>query len=395
VNSTALPQAPTTGWLDRLFRRIEHRLAQPQSYEWARSHWATRWLVRRRTQQLFGWMSGFVHSQVLLACVRLGLLSALAEQPQTLVALSARLKVPEQALLRLLSSAVAMGLIRLESNATYRLGAAGHVLLCQPGITAMIEHNQLLYADLSEPDEFLRRSEPGHMGQYWTYAHDTTAAKSAASGAPDLVRYSGLMDASQGFVITEILDSFPFEMHQQVLDIGCGKGRFMSALAQRHSHLRVQLFDLPAVVDMARQRFEQAQLLGRAHCVGGSFVDDPLPTGADLVTLVRVLHDHDDDTVAALLRKVWEILPAGGRVMIAEPMCLPEGHGEVVDPYFHFYLLAMGAGRLRTPTEVAQLLTRGGFSGVEQVPTAMPIHAQIVTAQKIGVNPWIEDKSSI
>jgi demethylspheroidene O-methyltransferase len=395
LNSTTVQSAPAPGWIERWYRRIEQRLAQPQSYEWARSNWATRWLVRRRTQQLFGWMSGFVQSQVLLACVRLRLLNALAEHPQTLEALSVRLQVPEPPLWRLLSSAVAMGLLRQDASKVYRLGAAGHVLLSQPGITAMIEHNQLLYADMCEPDAFLRRTAPGQMGRYWTYAHDTPAAKAAAAGAADLVRYSGLMDASQGFVITEILDSFPFQMHRQVLDIGCGKGRFMTALAQRHAHLSMQLFDLPAVVELARQRLEQEQLLGRVQCVGGSFVDDPLPQGADLVTLVRVLHDHDDDTVAALLRKVWEILPAGGRVMIAEPMCLPQGQGEVVDPYFHFYLLAMGAGRLRRPAEIARLLTQSGFSGVEQVPTAMPIHAQIVTAQKIGVNPRFGDKASI
>ena len=103
-----------------------------------------------------------------------------------------------------------------------------------------------------------------------------------------MVRYSGLMDASQGFVITEILDAFPFEDHRCVLDIGCGKGRFMTALAQRHSHLSLQLFDLPAVVDLARQRLSQAGLDQRAQYFGGSFKTDALPTGADLVTLVRV-----------------------------------------------------------------------------------------------------------
>ena len=118
-------------------------------------------------------------------------------------------------------------------------------------------------------------------------------------------------------------------------------------------------------------------------------------SGADLVTLVRVLHDHDDATVLALLRKVWAVLPPGGRVMIAEPMRLPPGQGEVVDPYFHFYLLAMGAGRLRDPRDIARMLVQSGFSGVEQVPTAMPIHTQIVTAQKIGVNPSFRHKESI
>ena len=370
-------------------------MAQPQSYAWARSHWYTRWLVRRRTTQLFGWMSGFVQSQVLLASVRLGLLDALAASPQTAPELAARLRVPEHPLRCLLDSGVAMGLFRRHAQGAYRLGGAGHVLLSQPGITAMIEHNHLLYADLMEPDAFLRRSDPGQMGQYWTYAHDRDAARAAQPGAQELVRYSGLMDASQGFVITEILDSYPFDDHQTVLDIGCGKARFVTALAQRHPHLNLQLFDLPAVVDLARERLAQAGLAPRARCVGGSFITDALPTGADVVTLVRVLHDHDDATVSALLRKVWHALPAGGRVLVAEPMRLPEGQGEMVDPYFHFYLLAMGAGRLRSPQDIARLLADSGFGGIEAVPTAMPIHAQIVTAQKVGVNPNEPHKESI
>jgi demethylspheroidene O-methyltransferase len=114
-----------------------------------------------------------------------------------------------------------------------------------------------------------------------------------------------------------------------------------------------------------------------------------------VVTLVRVLHDHDDATVSALLRKVWHALPAGGRVLVAEPMRLPEGQGEMVDPYFHFYLLAMGAGRLRSPQDIARLLADSGFGGIEAVPTAMPIHAQIVTAQKVSVNPNEPHKESI
>lgn len=367
-------------------------MAEPQSYQWAKANPLTRWLVRRRTAQLFGWMSGFVQSQVLLACVRLRLFDLLAEQPQTLAALSQRLQVPEHPLSCLLLSAQAMGLLRSNAAGDYRLGPAGLVLHAQPGITDMVEHNHLLYADMSDPEAFLRRRDPGQMGRYWTYAHDSQAARAASPGADDMVRYSGLMDASQGFVIAEILDHFPFHDHRCVLDIGCGKGRFMTALASRHAHLQVQLFDLPAVVDLAQRRIQQAGLGARARCVPGSFIDDPLPQGADLVTLVRVLHDHDDATVLALLRKVWAVLPPGGRIMVAEPMRLPPGQGEVVDPYFHFYLLAMGAGRLRDPQDVARLLAQSGFSGMEQVPTAMPIHAQIVTAQKIGVNPDFHDK---
>ena len=36
---------------------------------------------------------------------------------------------------------------------------------------------------------------------------------------------------------------------------------------------------------------------------GGDFLADPLPRGADVVSLIRVVHDHDDDAVLKLFAK--------------------------------------------------------------------------------------------
>ena len=38
----------------------------------------------------------------------------------------------------------------------------------------------------------------------------------------------------------------------------------------------------------------------------------PCPTGADAISLVRVLYDHDDATVARLLAPVHAALPRAG-----------------------------------------------------------------------------------
>jgi demethylspheroidene O-methyltransferase len=52
------------------------------------------------------------------------------------------------------------------------------------------------------------------------------------------------------------------------------------------------------------------------------------------------------------------------------------------DAYFHFYLLAMGSGRLRRPSELMRMMRESGFASVKQLNNAMPIHAQILIAQK-------------
>jgi len=87
-----------------------------------------------------------------------------------------------------------------------------------------------------------------------------------------------------------------------------------------------------------------------------------------------------------LLQKIYDALPVGGALLLAEPMAQNHSHGlggaTQTDAYFHFYLLAMGAGRLRTPQELMRMMSVAGFGSIEQVPNPMPIHAQILLGRK-------------
>lgn len=224
------------------------------------------------------------------------------------------------------------------------------------------------------------------MAEYWPYAHEKPAAVLPASEADKFTRYSQLMAASQGFVVQEILSSYFFDEHRCVLDVGAGKGRFVSELAAHAPHLQFKMFDLPPVLSLARDNLQSQGLTERVSLHPGSFLDDPLPEGADLITLVRVAHDHPDAVVRLILKKAHDALPLGGVLLLAEPMAQPDaGAGQPeasADAYFHFYLLAMGAGRLRTPQELQTMMQEAGFTHVEQVPNAMPIHARILLGRK-------------
>jgi demethylspheroidene O-methyltransferase len=199
-------------------------------------------------------------------------------------------------------------------------------------------------------------------------------------------RYSDLMAASQGFVVQEILSSYSFAGHRCVLDVGAGKGRFTSELAVHAPHLQLKLFDLPPVLELAGANFKSKGLSDRASLYPGNFLHDDLPQGADLVTLVRVAHDHPDEVVKQLLQKIHAGLPAGGVLLLAEPMAQTRSEfnpgATQTDAYFHFYLLAMGAGRLRTPEELMRLMTQAGFADVQRVNNTMPIHAQLLLGLK-------------
>jgi demethylspheroidene O-methyltransferase len=386
-----LDLAPTSGaaiggstWLDGLHHQMDQLLTHPRLHRWALYNPLSRWMLRRRTTQIFDLMSGFVYSQVLLSCVRLNLFSIVQQAPVTLEELAARTQLPAAALQRLVLAAVSLNLLEHRSRKRIGLGPLGAPIAAHEGIRAMIEHNNLLYRDMAEPTQFLRDSWGGQMADYWPYAHAGTQEQVKAADADTVDRYSELMAASQTFVIDEVLHTVPFGDYTCVLDVGAGKGRFVAELAKRQTHLKFQLFDLPQVLNLARKNHAALGFQAPVTYHPGSFFQDEMPVGADLVTLIRVAHDHPDDAVRTIFRKIYSALPVGGTLMLAEPMAQENGADASGDAYFHFYLLAMGAGRLRTPSELSGMLRECGFVHVELVPNAMPIHTRILFARKPG-----------
>jgi demethylspheroidene O-methyltransferase len=107
---------------------------------------------------------------------------------------------------------------------------------------------------------------------------------------------------------------------------------------------------------------------------------DPLPIGADLISLVRVLHDHDDAAAMALLRAVHAALPTGGTLLVGEPMAETPRAEPMGEAYFGLYLWAMGSGRPRTPGEIAAMLRAAGFSTTRHIRTRVPLTAQLIAA---------------
>jgi demethylspheroidene O-methyltransferase len=108
----------------------------------------------------------------------------------------------------------------------------------------------------------------------------------------------------------------------------------------------------------------------RARFETGSFKTDVIPAGTDAISLIRVLYDHSDDTVRQLLTKCYDALPAGGRLIISEPMSGGESPERAGDAYFALYTLAMQTGKARSAAEISALCEAAGF---EVVATPKPM----------------------
>jgi len=363
-------------WRDRLSAARDALLASRRFQRWAAAFPLTRPVARRRTRALFDLCAGFVYSQVLATCVELRLFDLLAEGPERVDVLAERLDLPPESADRLLTAAAALGLVRPRSGGRFGLGPLGAAMLGNPAIEAMVRHHALLYADLRDPVTLLRgKAGRTQMGLYWPYAGE---ARRGALTAAEVVPYSTLMSLSQSLIAEEVLGAYPLREHRMLLDIGGGEGAFLAAAAAREPGLRLALFDLPAVAERARSRLALLGLDERVTVFAGDFFADPLPAGADVVSLIRVLHDHDDEAALRLLRAAREVLPDRGRILIGEPMASARSAGAAA--YFSFYLLAMGQGRPRSPAEIGLLLEAAGFTDARLLATHTPLLAQVMVA---------------
>ena len=333
----------------------------------------TRPVARRQTAALFDLAAGFVYSQILYAFVRLGLVEQLARGPISATDLAARTGLSAERSERLLRAAAALDLAERRDD-RYVLGAMGAALVDNDGVLAMIEHHALLYEDLCDPVALLRGTTSPRLEAFWRYGGHVPTEATA---------YSRLMASSQSFIAREVLDALPLDGVRVMLDVGGGSGAFAIAAARRHGHLRCHVFDLPQVIELARENVSREGLGDRVAATGGSFLANPLPLGADMATLVRVLHDHDDDAALALLRATRAALQPGGRIAIAEPMAETPGAERAGDAYFGFYLLAMGSGRPRRPDEIAGMLGAAGFTKPRLLNTSTPLLARVMTASVV------------
>lgn len=344
-------------------------LANPKIQRFLVNFPLTRPVANAKARQTFNIVSGFVSSQIMQACVELDLLELLRSGPLPTEAIAAQCDLPIEAALTLLKAASAINLLETLRDGRFALGGDGAAMLGNPGIAEMIMHHRALYADLADPVALLRRGGGGGtLANFWTYGGEDRDIAG---------RYSALMAASQPMIAGQVLDAYALSGHRKLLDVGGGEGAFLDEVAKRWPLLDLTLFDLPMVAARAGER-----LGSRARVVGGSFIDDPLPDGADIITLIRVLHDHDDGVAQALLQKVYNALPPTGTLMIGEPMAQTPGARAMGHGYFGMYLLAMGSGRPRTPDELKSMLRAAGFATSRLVSTRTPLTCRVIVATR-------------
>jgi demethylspheroidene O-methyltransferase len=349
-------------------------ISDPRFRRMAKGFAPTRGNARANARALFDLIAGFVYSQTVLACTQIDLFNFLKDGPQPISAIAARGDIPLEGATLLARAASSLKLLEPRGDDSFALGALGAALVDEPGLAAMIQHHQLFYSDLADPLAVLRGGASGQLADFWGYGRGT-----GETGRPDA--YSALMAATLPMVAEEVFAAVNLKRFDRLLDVGGGEGAFLTEAARQAPRLALSLFDLPPVAARARERLTEAGLAARAEIHAGSFLTDTLPTGADLISLVRIIHDHSDEDAMCLLRACRDAIAPGGTLMLAEPMADARGAAPMGDAYFGFYLAAMGGGKPRSHRRLTEMLAEAGFGEMRVHRSRIPLITDVITAR--------------
>ncbi|MEZ0073191.1 methyltransferase [Planotetraspora sp. GP83] len=196
---------------------------------------------------------------------------------------------------------------------------------------------------------------------YWSYM---------AANPEDSAAFDASQQAATRLELRTSLPAYDWKAFKTLVDVGGGNGAFLGGILARFPSLHGTIFDLPHVVAGAPKRLAEYAVTERCACVGGSFLTDPVPAGADAYLLKRILYGWDDERAVVLLRAVATAMRPDSRLLILEPVVRPGNHFDVGKLY-DLLLLCMVGGGARTEEHICELLERAGLRLERTVPTMM------------------------
>ena len=318
-------------------------------------------------QEIGKLLHGYQPACVLIAANKLKIFDEL-KSPVAANDVANRLNLSLKGTERLLNGLTALGIV-VKENQTFQLPEAWQKYLTKDGSQSMQQWIKLS-ADLLpvwlDLPQFIRS---GKM---------VKSIMDVLGNQPEEMR--AFIDAmhDKGLKATWMLArELPIGDARKMLDVGGGPGTYSLEWAKLHNHLHATIFDIPPVIAVAKDYIRRYGMEDRVDTKAGDFNKDDFGEGYDLILLANVIHMYDQDAGQNLIRKTYQSLKPGGRIVIHGFCTDKEETAPVEDALFNLTMgLLTEGGKAHPVKEKIQWMEKEGFSKirhfrVDAIPTGV------------------------
>ena len=326
--------------------------------------------------QLDTLITGYWISQAIYAAAKFGIADELKDGPRSVEELAEATSTNANALYRLLRALAGKGIFAEDGARRFSLTPLAEPLQSDaPGSKRAMA---LMYGD----EVFRAWAEIDYSIQTGEIAFDRVFSKPVfdyLGENPDKAKiFDAAMVGIHGRESDAVLDAYDFSDIGVLADIGGGNGSQITGILQKHSSMKGILFDLPHVIERAKDPIDAAGLSTRCELVSGNFFES-IPQCADAYMMRHIIHDWNDDKSLTILRNCHRAMSSGSKLLVVESV-IPPGNEPFGGKFLDLVMMLVPGGKERTEDEFRRLFSEAGFDLTQVVSTATEL--SIVEAAK-------------
>jgi len=310
------------------------------------------------------YIHAFRQSKTMFVATSLGIFDELVAGPRTAAEIASRLSLNPDAVERLLNACVSLGLLQKQDLAfsntatarKYLVSAssdslAGYIVYSDQSLYPLWGH---LAGAVREGTNRWEQTFGSRTALFDHFFRDEAAKRSFLTGM------HGLGQLTSKAVVRQ----FDLARFQHLVDVGGATGHLAIAACEAYPSLRATVLDLPAVQSIAYECIAKSEVADRVTFKPGDFFTSGLPP-ADLYAIGRILHDWSVDKCVRLLTTVYQALPTGGALLIAEALLDDDHTGPRHSLMQSLNMLVCTEGKERSCAEYREMCAAAGFQSVE------------------------------
>ncbi len=183
--------------------------------------------------------------------------------------------------------------------------------------------------------------------------------------------YNQAMTNSSLMLSYAILSEYNFGKANTIIDIGGGQGILLSMVLNKYKKIKGIVFDLPHVVEGAKEIAVQYGVSDRLQTIPGNFFET-IPEGGDMYFLKSIIHNLSDDQCVDILKKIKKVLPKNGKILVFEPIIENNNKYSFAKLYDLQMLVGRNGGKERTKKEFKEILWKAELKLNRIIQTAAP-----------------------